>query len=180
MTPVTWPDGKSFAFTVFDDTDHATLENVRPVYELLAGLGMRTTKSVWALRSSGTAPIGGETAEDPEYRAWTLDLQAAGFEIASHGARDETSTRAQVVDALDRFREVYGTIRSRSPTTPTAPSRSTGVRTGSPARRGWPTTLSQGFAVAASSEVMWKVTRCSGGTCARSGCAMSATSPTGT
>jgi hypothetical protein len=108
MTPVTWPDGKSFAFTVFDDTDHATLENVRPVYELLAGLGMRTTKSVWALGSSGTAPIGGETADDPEYRAWTLELQAAGFEIASHGARDETSTRAQVVEAMDRFREVYG------------------------------------------------------------------------
>ena len=26
-----FPDGKSFAFTVFDDTDNATVENVRPV-----------------------------------------------------------------------------------------------------------------------------------------------------
>ncbi len=108
MAPVTWPEGKSFAFTVFDDTDNATHENVAPVYELLARLGLRTTKSVWALRGSGSAPIGGQTCEDPEYRAWTLQLQSAGFEIASHGARGETSGRDQVLQALDRFRDIYG------------------------------------------------------------------------
>ena len=37
--PMLWPDGKRFAFTVFDDTDRATLDNVREVYALLADLG---------------------------------------------------------------------------------------------------------------------------------------------
>ena len=28
---IQWPDGKDFAFTVFDDTDFATLKNVKKV-----------------------------------------------------------------------------------------------------------------------------------------------------
>jgi hypothetical protein len=103
-----WPDQKTFAFTIFDDTDHATRETVAPVYDLLRDLGLRTTKSVWTHRGSGTAPIGGATCEDDEYRDWTLRLQADGFEIASHGTKDETSTREEVRAGLDRFRRVYG------------------------------------------------------------------------
>ena len=69
MAKATWPDGKAFAFTIFDDTDNATLETVAPVYDLLRDLGLRTTKSVWTHSGSGTAPIGGATCEDDEYRA---------------------------------------------------------------------------------------------------------------
>lgn len=47
---IPWPDGKRFAFTIFDDTDHQTLENVPPVYDFLSDLGLRTTKSVWPLK----------------------------------------------------------------------------------------------------------------------------------
>lgn len=83
---VEWPDGRAFAFTVFDDTDLATVENVGPVYALLRDLGLRTTKSVWASAGEGVPHIGGATCEDPAYRAWTVELQAAGFEIGSHGA----------------------------------------------------------------------------------------------
>ena len=108
MAPVAWPDGRDFAFTIFDDTDNATVGNVAPVYELLADLGLHTTKSVWALRGSGAAVIGGQTCEDEDYRAWTLELQAAGFEIASHGAASETSARDRVIEAMDRFRDIYG------------------------------------------------------------------------
>jgi hypothetical protein len=106
--PVVWPDGRSFAFTVFDDTDLATVENVKPVYDLLLDLGMRTTKSVWALPGEGPARIGGATVADPAYRDWTLKLQADGFEIGSHGAAPVTATRETVARSLDRFREVYG------------------------------------------------------------------------
>ncbi len=105
---VRWPDGKAFAFTIFDDTDNATYKNVPPVYELLDGLGLRTTKSVWAVGGSGSARIGGQTCENADYRAWTLELQAAGFEIASHGATNETSARDRVIEAMDRFRDIYG------------------------------------------------------------------------
>ncbi len=106
--PIRWPGGKSFAFSVFDDTDLATVENVAPVYELLESLGLRTTKSVWAVAGVGQPVIGGATCEDPGYRKWTLGLQAAGFEIGSHGAAPTTAPRDIVVQSLDRFRQIYG------------------------------------------------------------------------
>jgi len=105
---IEWPEGRDFAFTVFDDTDEATLENVVPVYDLLRDLGLRTTKSVWAIKGAGTPRIGGLTCEDPDYLAWTLDLQASGFEIGSHGATNVTSSRDEVARSLERFRELYG------------------------------------------------------------------------
>ena len=44
MTPVpatpAWPDGKRFAFTIFDDTDRSTLDNAPAVYALLRDLGI--------------------------------------------------------------------------------------------------------------------------------------------
>jgi len=105
---ITWPDGKAFAFAVFDDTDLARLATVRPVYDFLESLGMRTTKSVWMDRGRGESPLAGDTAADPDYVAWTLELQRKGFEIASHGASHVTSTREETRRALDRFREIYG------------------------------------------------------------------------
>ena len=51
---IDWPDGKDFAFTIFDDTDLATLENVPPVYELLGGLGF-TVLRVGVAKSQAAA-----------------------------------------------------------------------------------------------------------------------------
>jgi hypothetical protein len=105
---IDWPEGKTFAFTVFDDTDNATVANVGPVYEFLDSIGMRTTKSVWALKGEGTPHVGGATCDDPDYRAWTLQLQARGFEIGSHGATYLTSPRERVMASMERFKEIYG------------------------------------------------------------------------
>jgi hypothetical protein len=105
---IEWPDGKDFAFTVFDDTDLASHENVGPVYALLGELGMRTTKSVWPVKGDGTPRIGGLTCEDPAYRDWTLELQAGGFEIGYHGATYVTAPREFVAQAMERFRDMYG------------------------------------------------------------------------
>ena len=41
-TPVSFPDGKDFAFTIFDDTDGSTIENVKPVYDYLYDLDPST------------------------------------------------------------------------------------------------------------------------------------------
>src|SRR5271165_313130 len=35
-----WPQGKRFAFTIVDDTDRSTVENVGPVYDFLLELGL--------------------------------------------------------------------------------------------------------------------------------------------
>jgi hypothetical protein len=103
-----WPDGKQFAFTVFDDTDRATLDNVRLVYDFLTDCGLRTTKSVWPIAGVREPTIPGATCQDPGYRDWTLDLQRRGFEIGFHNATYHGSTRAQTERGLDQFRAIYG------------------------------------------------------------------------
>lgn len=105
---IEWPDGKRFAFTVFDDTDNATVERVGPVYDFLESLGLCATKSVWPLKGEGTPTVGGTTCEEPDYLAWTQGLQARGFEIGYHGASYVTSPRERVIVAIERFREFYG------------------------------------------------------------------------
>ena len=103
-----WPDGKRFAFTVFDDTDRGTMDNLPPIYDLLARLGFRTTKSVWPVRGAGDAMIPGDTCEDPEYLDWVLDLQRQGFEIGFHNATFHTSLRDETAKAIDRFETLFG------------------------------------------------------------------------
>ncbi len=103
-----WPAGKRFAFTIFDDTDLATVDNVREVYALLSDLGFRTTKSVWPISVDGVPMVGGATCEDSLYLAWIRELQRQGFEIGYHLASHHTSTRAQTERALSRFRELFG------------------------------------------------------------------------
>jgi hypothetical protein len=105
---ITWPEGKDFAFTVFDDTDFSTLENVREVYSLLADYGFRTTKSVWLLRENKKIPIGGATCEDKDYLKWLCSLKEMGFEIAFHNAASHSSLRDKTIQAIERFRELFG------------------------------------------------------------------------
>jgi hypothetical protein len=105
---INWPENKTFAFTVFDDTDYATVENVAPVYTFLRDLGFRTTKSVWPNRGTGKPICGGETLESPDYLAWVRDLQEAGFEIGLHMNTYHTSTRDETAEGLLRFAELIG------------------------------------------------------------------------
>lgn len=106
---VAWPEGKRFAFTVFDDTDGASVEKLRPVYDLLAELGFRTTKTVWPL--AGTQPpevVGGATCAEPEYRAWVQALQRQGFELAWHNATYHSSRREETLRGLETFARLFG------------------------------------------------------------------------
>jgi hypothetical protein len=107
---LTWPDGKQFAFTIFDDTDWASLAVLRPVYDLLADVGFRTTKSVWMLKGSGPGrrSNAGATCEDADYREWVLGLQRRGFEIGLHNVAPLTSERSVISRGLAEFRHAFG------------------------------------------------------------------------
>lgn len=105
---IQWPDGKSFAFTIFDDPDYQASGSVAPVYSLLSELGLRTTLSVWPLRGTGRPRIGGVTCEDSAYLNWLLDLQRKGFEIGLHNVTYHTSSRQETNNGLERFRELFG------------------------------------------------------------------------
>lgn len=105
-----FPEGRKFAFTIVDDTDVATVENVRPVYRLLESLGMRTTKTVWPVRCpEGSKNFwSSETLEDPQYLEFVQDLSRRGFEITWHGATMESSPRERIIRGLEHFREALG------------------------------------------------------------------------
>ena len=107
---VSYPQGKDFAFTIFDDTDVSTLGNIKPIYDLLDSLGMRTTKSVWPLQCHVTNSdfAGSHTLENKEYAAYVKDLSSRGFEIAFHGASMESSQREKTLTALEKFKDVVG------------------------------------------------------------------------
>jgi hypothetical protein len=110
MSDGPYPGGKHFAFTIVDDTDGATVANIKPIYRLLEALGMRTTKTVWPVACPEGSPVFGSsrTLDDPDYLEFILDLQRRGFEIALHGATMESSDRARTIRALERFRQEFG------------------------------------------------------------------------
>jgi hypothetical protein len=105
-----FPGEKQFAFTIIDDTDVATVENVRPIYQLLGELGMRATKTVWpAACPEGSRNFSSsQTLEDSDYLAFVRELHKHGFEIAFHGATMESSKRERTVRAIERFHELFG------------------------------------------------------------------------
>lgn len=104
-----WPEGKRFAFTVFDDPDGQRLETGREIYALLHDLGFRTTKGVWPVRGPHEPSDSGGTCSEPDYRRWAQQLQAQGFEIGFHNATLHTSTREETIAALEAFREYFNT-----------------------------------------------------------------------
>lgn len=105
---IVWPKGKKFAFTVFDDTDLSTVNNVRPVYDFLEALGFRTTKTVWPIRGNKKPNFGGSTCEDSVYLEWLYYLKKRGFEIGYHLATYHTSNRNETAYALKKFADLFG------------------------------------------------------------------------
>ena len=103
-----FPNSKTFAFTIFDDTDLSTVENVQPVYRLLDELGFRTTKSVWPLASQPQGRYGGQSLQDAEYLRFIKELHQRGFEIALHGVRNTHATRQEIHHGIEEFIRLLG------------------------------------------------------------------------
>lgn len=107
--PIKWPNGKKFAFTVFDDTDHAAMDNVPILYDFLNGLGFSTTKSVWPIKGNQIPDVGGITCQDQDYLNWAKNLQSNGFEIALHNVTYHSSYREEIIEGLEKFKIYFGT-----------------------------------------------------------------------
>ena len=101
-----YPKGKKFAFTIIDDTDGDQIKNTKPVYEYLAKLGFKTTKTVWALPSRDK--FKGLSLEDYHYRQYIKKLQKNGFEIALHNVGSGKFNRQDIIDGLDLFKKFIG------------------------------------------------------------------------
>jgi hypothetical protein len=101
---ISWPDGRKFAFTIFDDPDSQTFEAGKEIYAFLKDCGFRTTKGIWPSKPVRTPSDYGITCGDnPRYVGWLQELQTAGFEIGLHNVTSHTSDRAEILNGLDLF-----------------------------------------------------------------------------
>jgi hypothetical protein len=107
-----FPGGRRFAFSILDDTDDSTLENVRPVYDRLRELGLRTTKTVWPLDCPEGSRLyfAADTLQRREYLEFVHSLVSAGFELASHGATMESSDRERTLRGLAFLEREFGFV----------------------------------------------------------------------
>jgi hypothetical protein len=109
MKHISWPEGRAFAFTIFDDPDSQTVEAGREIYAFLKDCGFRTTKGVWPSRPARTPSDHGITCgDDPQYVKWLQELQASGFEIGLHNVTSHTSYRDEIRRGLDQFAAYFG------------------------------------------------------------------------
>jgi len=106
-----YPDGKTFAFTIIDDTDESTLETARLIYDCLFSLGLKTTKTVWVTPPSSPThkPCdSGDTLERADYAEYINLLKQRGFEIALHNVSSTSNTRAAISAGLAAFIQIVG------------------------------------------------------------------------
>lgn len=102
-----FPFGKDFIFTIFDDTDVATLDYIRPIYDYLSELGIYTTKTVWPLSYDGPSDFkGSHTLQNHGYAQYILELKSRGFEIGFHGPSMVTMDRFHTKLSFDIFHQV--------------------------------------------------------------------------
>lgn len=82
------------------------MDSVKPVYDLLLDLDMRTTKTVWVYppRDKFT----GQSLTDEEYLVFVQYLKDRGFEIALHGVGSGSFSREEIISGLDYFKDSMG------------------------------------------------------------------------
>ena len=97
----------SFYFSIVDDTDDATLENIKPVYDFLYEKGILITKTIWVYPPRDK-PSSGDCLQRPEYVEFIKDLHSKGFEIALHNVGSGDYTREEILEGLEEFKDKLG------------------------------------------------------------------------
>lgn len=101
-----WPLNFEFAFTIIDDTDNSTIENVKPIYEYLRSKNLKTTKTVWVYPSRNT--FTGQTIQDNDYLEFLLKIEREGFEIQLHNVGSGDFNRHEIIQGFNIFKKSFG------------------------------------------------------------------------
>lgn len=100
-----------FYFSIIDDTDDATLENIKPVYDFLYSKGILISKTVWVYPPLDE-PSSGDCLQRDEYAEYIKELKQRGYEIGLHnvGSADYDSpyTREKILAGLEFFEQRLG------------------------------------------------------------------------
>ena len=110
-----YPNGKNFAFTITDDPDGNKLDAIRPLYDFLASLNIKTTVAVWVedpVRTTGVPDVlktydPGDSCEKKEYYKYIKTLQDRGFEIALHTVSAGNDIRERTIEGYDKFKMLF-------------------------------------------------------------------------
>ena len=100
------PNNKNFAFTIIDDTEWATVENIKPVYDLLYDLGFLTTKTVWVYPTRDH--FSGQSLQDEDYLEFIKDLKNKGFDIQMHNVGSGDFFRDEIISGIEIFKQKMG------------------------------------------------------------------------
>ena len=111
-----YPNGKNFAFTITDDPDYNKLDAIRPLYDFLNSLDMKTTVAVWVedpVRTTGIPDVlkiydPGDSCEKKEYCQYIQYLQDKGFEIALHTVSGGNDFRERTIEGYEKFKSLFG------------------------------------------------------------------------
>ena len=111
-----YPDGKNFAFTVTDDPDGSRLEAIRPLYDFIDSLGIKTTIAVWVQVPVKTHTLTdvkkmhypGDSCDKKEYLEYVKSLQNKGFEIALHTVSAGDDIRERTIEGYEKFKSLFG------------------------------------------------------------------------
>jgi len=104
----TWPKNKKFAFTIIDDTDNSTIENIKPVYDYLTSKGILATKTIWIYPPNDH--YSGSSLRDQNYLEYIKELKLNGFDIQLHNVGSGKFKRDTIIKGLKEFKLILGTF----------------------------------------------------------------------
>lgn len=97
----------SFYFTIIDDADDATYENVSPIYDLLNKYNIYITKTVWVYPSRDKYSKG-DSLQKQEYLSFIKDIKNKGFEIGIHSVGSGDYRRNEILKGIEEFKIKLG------------------------------------------------------------------------
>jgi len=116
-----YPDGKNFAFSITDDADSHQTEKLKPVYDLLTRLGIKSTIAVWSLdpvqednKTDIVAMSGmeqhfeGDSLQNTAYREFVVSLIENGHEIGMHTVSGGSDLRETTIRGYEEFKSIIG------------------------------------------------------------------------
>jgi hypothetical protein len=114
---VIWPPSPFKAgFCITDDTDAATFEQIKTVYDFLISRNFLTSKTVWPFEPSDgcgipatpSSTLRGVTLQNKQYLAYCKMLRSRGYEICLHGASAGNNLRESTKNAFEFLKKEIG------------------------------------------------------------------------
>ena len=96
-----------FRFSIIDDTDDSTLENIKPVYDFLHNKKIYITKTVWVYPPRDKQ-YKGDSLQRLKYLNYIRELKEKGFEIALHNVGSGDYTRNEIKNGIEEFKDKLG------------------------------------------------------------------------